>query len=569
MRTIRIIKRRVDSLLHRSNADAELQREIEIHVEQLTKEAIAAGTTEAEARAMALREFGPVEQIKEKCRDTRRVGWIHDFVQDLRYGARLLRQSPAFTATVVITLALGIGANTAIFSIVDAVLLRSLPYPNPNQLVLMFNVPLNRPDALSSISYRDFTECRAQNRVFSQMAGNAFHNLTLTGAGEPAIVNTADVTPEIFPLLNAKPLLGRTLLPEDGKPGAAAVAVLSENLWRSRFGSNPGLIGQSIALDMRPFTVAGILPASFRYPEGAPRQDVWISVMQDPLFGPLTSQPGVRLLGVIGRLRPGISLAKAQGGMKTLSARLANKFPAEDSGLTIRIQPYREAVAGNLKPALLILLSAVALLLLIACANIANLLLSRATSRSREVAVRIALGASRARIVWQLLTESALLGLLGGVAGLLFAVGAVRSLQPLLPAEVVQIGSIHVGGPVLVFALLLSLAATLAFGLAPALLATPSNLQTNLKEGGERIGQRRGQNVRSFLAIAEISLAMVLLIAGGLLIRSFALVTSVNPGFDPNSVTEAEVSLPQFQYSKPVQWTAFANELLVRLHAQP
>ena len=241
MRTIRIIKRRVHSLLHRSNADAELQREIEIHIQQLTNEAIAAGMTEVEARAMALREFGPIDQIKEKCRDTRRVSWIQDFVQDLRYGVRMLRQSPAFTAIAVITLALGIGANTAIFSIVDAVLLRSLPYRDPNQLVLMFDVPLNRPDALSGISYRDFTECRAQNRVFSQMAGNTFHDLTLTRAGEPAIVNTADVTPEIFPLLNAKPLLGRTLLPEDGKPGAAAVAVLSENLWRSRFGSNPGL----------------------------------------------------------------------------------------------------------------------------------------------------------------------------------------------------------------------------------------------------------------------------------------------------------------------------------------
>ena len=401
------------------------------------------------------------------------------------------------------------------------------------------------------------------------MAGNAFHDLTLTGAGEPSIVNTADVTPEIFPLLNAKPLAGRTLLPEDGKPGAAAVAVLSENLWRSRFGSNPGLIGQSIALDMRSFTVVGILPASFRYPDGAPHQDVWISVMQDPLFGPLTSQPGVRVLGVIGRLKPGVSLAKAQAEMNTLGARLAKEFPAEDSGLTIRIQPYRQVVVGNLKPALLILLSAVGLVLLIACANIANLLLSRATSRGREMAVRIALGASRARIVRQLLTESALLGLLGGVAGLLLAAWAVWSLQPFLPSEVVQISSIHVGGPVLVFALLLSLAAALAFGLAPALLATPSNLQTNLKEGGERTGQRGGQHVRSFLAIAEISLAMVLLVAGGLLIRSFALVTSVNPGFDPNNVTEAEVSLPQFQYSTPQQWTAFSNELLARLHAQP
>jgi predicted permease len=569
MRTIRIIKRRVHSLLHRSKADAELQREIEIHIQQLTNEAIAAGMTEVEARAMAMREFGPIDQIKEKCRDTRRVSWIQDFVQDLRYGVRMLRQSPAFTAIAVITLALGIGANTAIFSIVDAVLLQSLPYRDPNQLVLMFDVPLNRPDALSAISYRDFTECRSQNRVFSQMAGNAFHDLTLTRAGEPAIVNTADVTPEIFPLLNAKPLLGRALLPEDGKPGAAAVAVLSENLWRSRFGSNPGLIGQSIALDMRSFTVVGILPASFRYPEGAPHQDVWISVMQDPLFGPLTSQPGVRLVGVIGRLKPGVALPKAQAEMNALGARLAKEFPAEDSGLTIRIQPYREAVVGNLKPALLILLSAVGLLLLIACANIANLLLSKATSRGREVAVRIALGASRARIVRQLLTESALLGLLGGIAGLLLAAWAVWSLQPFLPSEVVQISSVHVGGPVLVFALLLSLAAALVFGLAPAFLATPSNLQTNLKEGGERTGQRCGQHVRSFLAIAEISLAMVLLVAGGLLIRSFALVTSVNPGFDPNNVTEAEVSLPQFQYSTPRQWTAFSKELLARLHAQP
>ena len=569
MRTIRIVKRRVHSLLHRFSADAELQREIEIHIRQLTKEAIAQGVPEVEARAMALREFGPIEQVKERCRDTRRVSWVQDFVQDLRYGVRTLRQSPAFTAIAVITLALGIGATTAIFSIVDAVLLRSLPYRDPDRLVLMFDVPLDRPDALSGISYRDLTECRAGNQVFSQIAGNTFHDLTLTGAGEPTVVDTADVTPEIFSLLNAKPLIGRTLLPEDGKPGAAAVAVLSENLWRSRFGSNPGLVGQSIALDMRSFTVVGVLPATFRYPEFALRQDVWISVMQDPLFGPLTSRPGVGLLGLIGRLKPGVSLEKAQAEMTTLGARLAKQFPAEDSGVTIRIRPYRQVVVGNLKPALLVLQSAVGLLLLIACANIANLLLSRATSRGREVAVRIALGASRARIVRQLLTESALLGLLGGVAGLLLAVGAVRVLEPFLPSEVVRIGSIGVGGPVLMFTLLSSVAAALAFGLAPALLATPPNLQTNLKEGGERTGQRGGQRVRSLLAIAEISLAMVLLVAGGLLIRSFALVTSVNPGFDPNNVTEAEVSLPQFQYSTPLQWTAFSTELLARLHAQP
>ncbi len=492
------------------------------------------------------------------------AGW-----QDVRYGTRMLRKNPGFTAVAVLTLALGIGASTAIFSIVNAVLLRSLPYPDPNQLALLFNVPIQQPDALSSISYRDFTLCREHNRVFSEMAGNAFHDLTLTGADEPSIVNAAAVTPEIFPLLSAKPLAGRTLLPEDGKQGAAPVAVLNENLWRSRFGSNPALIGQSITLDKRSFTVVGILPASFRYPDGAPRQDVWIPVAQDPLFGPLVSQPGVRVVVGIARLKPGVSLTQAQAEMNILGARLAKEFPAQDSGFTIRLQPYRQAVVGNVKSPLLILLGAVGLLLLIACANIANLLLSRGTSRAREIALRIALGAGRARIVRQLLTESALLELLGGFAGVLLAALTIWNLRPFLPADVTQISPIQVSGPVLAFALLLSLAAVLVFGLAPALLATPSNLQTKFKEGGERAGQRGGQRIRNFLAIAEISLAMVLLVGGGLLMRSFALVTSVNPGFDPANVIEAEVSLPQFQYSMPQQWTAFSDELLTRLHAQP
>jgi len=492
------------------------------------------------------------------------VGW-----QDARYGARILWKNPGFTTVAVLTLALGIGANTAIFSIVDAVLLRSLPYPDPNQLVLMFDVPLQNPDALSSISYRDFTLCREQNHVFTEIAGNAFHDLTLTGTDEPSIVNAAAVTPEIFPLLNAKPLAGRTFLPEDGKQGAAPVAVLNEDLWRSRFASNPALIGQSITLDKRSFTVVGILPANFRYPDGAPRQDVWIPVAQDPLFGPLISQPGAPLLVGIGRLKPGVSLTQAQAEMNTLGARLAKEFPAQDSGLTLRIEPYRQVVVGNVKSALLILLGAVGLLLLISCANIANLLLSRGTSRAREIAMRMALGAGRSRIVRQLLTESAQLGLLGGFAGMLLAASSVWILRPFLPSEVTQISPIHVGGSVLVFALLLSLAAVLAFGLAPALLATPSNLQGKFKEGDDRTGQHGGQHIRSFLVIVEISLAMVLLVAAGLLMRSFALVTSVNPGFDPTNVIEAEVSLPQFQYSTPQQWRTFSNELLVRLHAQP
>jgi putative ABC transport system permease protein len=494
---------------------------------------------------------------------------MNGFLQDLRYALRQLRKSPGFTAVAVITLALGIGANTGIFSIVNAVLLQAFPYPDPDQLVLIFNVPSNQPDALSAISYRDFTLYREQNHVFSEMAGNAFHDLTLTGAGEPAIVNTADVTPQIFPLLTAKPLAGRTLLPEDGKEGAAPVAVVSESLWHSRFGSDPALVGQSITLDMRPFTVVGILPASFRYPEGAPHQDVWIPVAQDPLFGPRLPRPGSRVLAGIGRLKPGVSLAQAQAEMNTLGARLAQEFPTEDAGLTIRIEPYRQFVVGNVKSPLLILLGAVGLVLLIACANIANLLLSRATSRGREIAVRIAIGAGRARIVRQLLTESALLGFVGGGAGVLLAAWGVWSLRPFLPSNVTLINSVHVGGSALAFALLLSLTAALAFGLAPALLTTASNLHANIQQGGERSGQRGGQHVRNLLAVAEISLAMVLLVAGGLFIRSFVLVTSVNPGFDPTNVTEAEVSLPQFQYATPQQWIAFSNQLLANLHAQP
>lgn len=569
MRIIRILQRRAGSIIRRSRAEAELGCEFEIHLKELTKQAIADGMSEAEARVMAARTFGALEQTKEECRDARGVTRLEEWARDLQFGVRMLRKSPGFSAVAILTLALGIGANAAIFSIANAVLLRSFPYPNSNELAFMFNVPQNRRDALSGISYRDFIEYRKHNRVFSEIAANAFHTLTLTGAGEPSVVNTADVTPEIFAVLKVKALAGRTLLPEDGSQGSRAVAVLSESLWRNRFASDPSIIGRSIDLERRPFTVVGILPARFTYPDGAPRQDVWISVLQDPLFGPLTKQPRVRLLAAIGRLKAGVSPAQAEAGLTVLGTQLAKEFPAEDSDLAIRIRPYREEVVGNVRPVLLILLGAVGLLLLMACANIANLLLSKATTRASEIALRVALGASRARIVQQLLTESLLLALLGGFCGVLLAFVAVSTMQSFVPAGITQIRSIHVEGPVLMFALLLSLLAALTFGLAPALIATASNLQTDIREGGQRTGERQGQRIRNALVAGEIALATLLLTAGGLLIRSFALVTSVNPGFDPQNVTTAEVSLPRFEYSDPRQWATFCDELLARVHAQP
>ena len=561
---------RLRSLFRRSEADRLLDEELRDHIEQQTEFYIAQGMRPQDARRRALLAMEGVEQTKERCRDTRRVHWIQDLFQDLHYGVRMLRKAPGFTAVAVLTFAVGIGANTAMFSIVDAVLLRSLPYRDPQHLVSIFSVPLKQPEAVSNLSYRDFADYRAHNHVFSEIAGNAFHDLTLTGTGEPFIVNTAAVTPELFSLLDAKPLAGRTLLPEDGPKGAAPVAVLSESLWRSRFGANPAVIGQAINLDMRAFTVVGVMPASFRYPDGAAHQDVWIAIAQDPLFGPLMSRPGTRVLGAIGRLKPGVSLGEAQAEMTALAARQSGEFPNEDAGFTVRLEPYRQVVVGNLRSALLILLGAVGLVLLICCANLANLLLSRATSRAREIGLRLALGASRARLVRQLLTESAVLGLCGAVAGVLIAVLTIRILGPVLPSQVTRIAPIHVDAPVLAFALLLSLAASLGFGLVPALFAAPARLQTNLAEGGgERTGQCGGQRLRSLFAVAEIAVAMVLLVAGGLLIRSFALVTSVHPGFDSDHVIEGAVSLPRYQYTQPQQWTVFAGELLARLHAQP
>src|SRR5579864_1266961 len=366
MRWVRLFRKRA--------LDNQLDSELRFHVEQQTADNIAAGMSPTEARRRALAQFGGLEYIKEETRDARGTHFVETLLQDLRYAFRMLRKSPGFTAVAVLTLALGIGANTAIFSVVDAVLLQSLPYSHPEQLVSVFDAPPQQPGAEGGFSYTNFAELRKQNLVFSEMAGNQFHDLTLTGAGEPSELDIAFVTPEIFSLLNAKPLAGRTFLPEDGKQGAVPVVILNENLWRSRFNSNPSILGQSIILDKRPFTVVGIMPASFRYPRGVPNEDAWIPLVQDPLFGPWMQRPGGHWLRVVGRLKSGISRAQAQADMDTLSARLAKESPAENSGWTIHIEPYQEAIVGNVKSALLILLGAVGLVLLIACVNIANLL---------------------------------------------------------------------------------------------------------------------------------------------------------------------------------------------------
>jgi predicted permease len=548
----------------------DLDQDIRNHIEMETQDNVERGMSPEEARYAALRKFGNVTRVKEDSRNVWSFVWLEQTLQDFRYGLRMLRKNPGFTAVAVLTLALGIGANTAIFSVVYAVLLKPLPYAEAGQLFFVFQELPRDANSGTGWSYPNFAELREQNHVFSEMAGVQHHQLTLTGRGEPSVVNTSVVTPELFSLLEEKPLAGRIFLSEDGKPGAQPVVILSENLWRSIFGADPKVIGSSINLDQRAFTVVGVMPAKFRFPELTENEQLWIPLVQDPLFGGWMDRRGGHWLKVTGRLKPGVSLAQAQAELDAISAGLAKEFPAENTGWLIRMIPLQDMFVYDIKSALLVLLGAVGLVLLIACANIANLLLTRATSRSKEIAVRTALGAGRTRIIRQLLGETAVLGLLGGVTGIALAYWGVQALSSFLPANLPQVNAIRVDNFVLGFALLLSAIASVAFGLVPALFAANANIQNSLREGSGRSGESGSRlRARSFLAAGEIALAMVLLVAAGLLLRSFSKLMSVGTGFDAQHLIKANVSLPRFQYSTPEQWTVFSDELLARVQAEP
>jgi putative ABC transport system permease protein len=547
----------------------DIDQEIRDHIERETQDNVERGMTPPEAHRAALRKFGNVALVKEDAREVWRFFWIEQLWQDVQFGLRMLRKSPGFTAIAVGTLALAIGANTAIFSVVYAVLLRPLPYSDPSRLIMLFEDKLQEGVKGTGCSYLDFEQWRAQSHVFSGIAGTTGHSLTLTGRGEPADITTQVVTSDFFSLLDVRPLLGRTFTPDDGKRGAAPVVILSENLWRSRFGADPKILGKSVTLEKRPFTVVGVMPASFRPPPFDEGRSTWIPLVQDPLFGPWMPRRGGHWLAVLARMKPGISAAQAQAEMDTIAARLAKDSP-DDSGWTIRLIPLQEVTVGGVRTALLVLLAAVGVVLLIACVNIANLLLTRATSRAREMGIRVALGAGRNRIVRQLLTESVVLGLFGGVLGVCLAWWGVHAFRSFLPSDLPRVHEIRIDGWVLGFALLLSIGASLVFGLAPAFFAAEHDVQASLKEGGARSGKGGvRKRMRNFLAVSEIALATVLLVSAGLLIRSFLTLTSVNPGFDANRLLRADISLPQFEYSKPLQWTAFSNSLMARIQAEP
>ena len=567
---IRALASRMRTSLSPRQIDQEFEHELDAHLDMLADENVRRGMSPEEARRAARIRLGGQTQLKETNRELHGLPALETFLQDTRYAFRMLRKNPGFTAVAVLTLALGIGANTAIFSVVYAMLLKPLPYSHPEQLLTVFEAQPQAGVNATGWSYANFAELREQNRTFSDMAGSQQHQLTLTGRGEPSVVNTSVVTPELFSVFGQRPIVGRPFYPEDGKPGAPAAVILSENLWRGSFGADPKVIGSSINLDKRSFTIVGVMPAVFRFPILTASEQLWIPLVQDPLFGSWMDRRGGHWLQVTGRLKPGVSMTQAQAELDAIGARLAKEFPAENDGWTIRFVPLKQKIVGNVKSALLVLMGAVGLVLLIACANIANLLLTRATSRAREIAVRTALGAGRSRIVRQLLSETLVLGLLGGLAGIALAYVGVQGLTALMPQDLPQLNAIRVDNFVLGFALLLSAVASCAFGLAPALFAANSNLQSSLREGGTRSGESGNRRrARSFLAAGEIALAMVLLVAAGLLLRSFSKLTAVSPGFDAQHVVQADISLPRFQYSLPQQWAAFSEELLMRLQSEP
>ena len=463
----------------------------------------------------------------------------------------------------LLTLALGIGANTAIFSVVNGLLLKPLPYPDPDRLVLIMESNPAQGFPRQSAAPPNFADWRRQSRLFAGMTAISERRFNLTGEANPETVQGTRVTPEFFRVLGVRPVLGRDFLAEEGGPDGARVAVLSHELWRRRFGADPGILGRQMLIDGESAAVIGVLPPGFDLPS---RSEVWMPLPWK--FAPETR--GGHFLQVVGRLKPGVTLDQARAEMAILAARLARQFPDTNTGWTTLVVPLSDILVEEVRPALLLLLAAAAFVLLIACANVANLLLARLASREREIAVRTTLGAGRLRLIRQMVTESLVLFLAGGALGLLLAAWATWGLVALYGKDLPREQEIGLDGHVLFFTLGLSLATGLLFGLVPALSATRGSLYGALKEGGRAVaGGARGRRLRNLLVLGEVAVALVLLVGAGLLLESFARLRAVDPGFRPEGVLTAEIALPLKKFPGDAQRIALTRQLLDRLQAIP
>ncbi|MFN7948112.1 MAG: ABC transporter permease [Blastocatellia bacterium] len=490
-------------------------------------------------------------------------------LQDLRYGVRMLWKQPGFTLVAVLTLALGIGANTAIFSVVNAVLLRALPYREAERLVTVWEKSQRREQNV--INLGNFFDWKAQNTVFTEMATFVDIRTNLTGSGEPVEIPAQAATDNLFSVLGVAPVLGRSFTPEDARPGQDNVVILSYGLWQRQFGGDPQIIGRKLILNNSENTVIGVLPPDFKWHiQGNSLTSQAAELWMPWAISESMKQRRGRFASAVARLKPGVSVAQARAEMDAIAGRLREQYKEFNTGWGVTVVPLREQFAGELRPALRVLMGAVGFVLLIACANVANLLLARAAARQKEIAVRTALGAGRGRIIRQLLTESLLLSLLGGVAGLLLAWWGTAALVRLSPPETGLSQAIELSAPVLGFTLLIALLTGVLFGLAPALEASNLRLSETLKEAGRTLsGSRRSQQLRSALVVAEIALALVLLIGAGLLMRSFLRLQAVDTGFNAEKVLTMRVSLPIRRYNEDTGRINFFTQAVAQMQALP
>jgi predicted permease len=560
---------RVRSLFRRKAVETELDDELRFHFEQQLQKYANSGLPPGEALRRVRMEFGGLNQVKEECREARGVHLLETLFQDVRYGLRMLRKSPGFTVVALLTLALGIGANTAIFSVVYGVLLRPLPYQDPSRLIVL-NETTPRVGTVS-VSYPNFLDWRAQSHMFSKMAAVSSVAFNLAGPGsgldQPENISGEAVSSDFLSMLGVRPMLGRNFDASQDRAGTAPVVLLSYQLWQSHFGGARSVLGRTVALDGRSFTIIGVLPPDFRWIEKIDLLEPIGVKANDPDFNDRGDRGD---MVVLGRLAPGVSFSQARSEMEGIAARLAQAYPGSNDQFGVTLQPIREVFVSGLRPAVLVLFAAAGFVLLIACANVANLFLMRGAGRTKEIALRIAVGASRSRIISQILVESLVLAFLGGLLSLGLAFAAIRGLARLIPVDMLAGASVSLNGPVLLFAAGLVVLCTFVFGLAPASHSTRPDVQSELRESGRAMSASTGQSrMRGVLAIAEVSLALILLVGAGLMMKSLYRLLSVDPGFRPDRVLTMEMSLRTAQYAKDPARMNFWQQVLAGVRALP
>ncbi len=557
---------RLRSLLRRRTVEQELDEELTFHLERQFEKNLNAGLEQEEAKRRVRLQFGGNEQVKEECRRARGVQPFENFLQDVRYGARVLRKAPGFTITALLTLALGIGANTALFSAVYGVLLRPLPFSDASRLVVM-NETTPRVGRVA-VSFPNFLDWRAQARSFSAIAAATGVGFDLTGVDRPRSISGQAVTANFLPMLGVHPLLGRNFTAKEDQPGTARVVLLSYALWQSEFGAKTDVVGRTLSLDGHGYTVIGVLPQQFR----------WIEKTEvlEAMGAWATNNPDYRNRGdrgdtaVIGRLKPHVELPQARAEMEGIAARLARLYPEANDQFGVALQPIRDVFVGEIRPAVLVLFAAAGFVLLIACANVGNLFVMRGISRARELSLRIAVGASAQRIIAQMIAESLLITTVGGLAGLAVAAAAIAGLVKLIPADLLAGATVSLNGPALFFAIGLVAVCAFVFGLAPAMQARRRDVQSELQERGRSTSAgARSTQWREFLVAGEVALALILLIGAGLMTRSLSRLLAVDAGIRTEHVLTMHISLREAQYDKDPVILNFWTQLLERISNLP